>query len=96
MTQCLEYGNPSFLNIDILNYFWNLNQIIFKTPLIIALENGHIEIAKLLLSHPGIEINHKFVSFINNIHKISVIYVLIFQIEIILLYFSLIMPYIFI
>ena len=94
--QCLEYSNPFFLNIDILDYFWNLNQIIFKTPLIFALENGRIQIAKLLLSHPGIEINNKPVSFLNNIHKIFILYVLIFQIEIILCYLSLIMSYIFI
>ena len=43
----------------VLNHLWNLIPIFFCTPLILASEKGHTEIAQLLLSQPGIDINCK-------------------------------------
>ena len=59
-----------------------LTRIIW-TPLILAYQNGHTEIVKLLLSQPGIEINCKAIFFIDYIDNIPIDFVLIFQFEII-------------
>ena len=42
-----------------MNHFWNLIQKFYITPLIMASYEDHIEIVKLLLAQPSIEINCK-------------------------------------
>ena len=43
----------------LINNSWNLYKIIYETPLIKAIEIGNIEIIKLLLSKPNIDVNMK-------------------------------------
>mgnify|MGYP001088293098 CR=1 FL=1 len=60
--------------ILILYLFYQIKkQYLYKTPLCLAIESNNNEIAKLLISHPNIDINKPYILNITNSYNFELI-----------------------
>ena len=66
--QKIEYPiiDVYFNNLRFQNNIWNFFEL-FNTALILASQNGHTEIVKILVEQKGIDINAKNIVYFNNL-----------------------------
>lgn len=60
------------MKFDYFLFEWNFKWLFFNNSILnIAVENNNIEIIKLLLENPNLNVNDKSVSFFKKFHIIS-------------------------